>query len=112
MGRCFDLSGAQAIREVISQCEQLNTTTENCTQTCSEAIASAKESLGCCLHALLTGSDHLDSEQKEERSKATGYYPLESGTDSPSKLSLNLLQDLNLNNRRCSTAAESQNIAC
>lgn len=65
MGRCFDLSGAQAIREVISQCEQLNTTTENCTQTCSEAIASAKESLGCCLHALLTGSDHQQLLQTE-----------------------------------------------
>ena len=65
MGRCFDLSGAQAIREVISQCEQLNTSIENCTQTCSEAIASAKESMGCCLPALLTGSDHQHLLQAE-----------------------------------------------
>ena len=56
--RCFSLSGHHAIREVISECQHLNTTVENCTLGCAEAIDNATASMGCCLNALLSGSEH------------------------------------------------------
>ena len=51
----------------------------------------------------------IHHEEKEQCSKATGHHPLEDINYPLARVSLNLLQDLNLNNRRCSTAAESQN---
>ena len=56
--RCFSLSGHHSIREVISECQHLNTTVENCTLGCAKAIDNATASVGCCLNALLSGSEH------------------------------------------------------
>jgi len=53
----------------------------------------------------------INHEEEEQCSKATGHHPLEDINYLLARTLLNLLQDLNLNNGRCSTAAESQNVA-
>lgn len=60
--RCFSLSGHATIAELIEECGHYNSshtsTGDNCTSTCSDAMAEATTSLGCCLPALLAGSSH------------------------------------------------------
>jgi len=53
----------------------------------------------------------INHEEEEQCSKAAGHHPLEDINYTLVRGFLNLLQDLNLNNGRCSTAAESQNVA-
>ena len=60
-----------------------------------------------CTMTVLT----INHEEEEECSKATGHHPLEDINYTLVRVFFNLLQHLNLNNGRCSTAAESQNVA-
>jgi len=53
----------------------------------------------------------INHKEEEQCSKAAGHHPLEDINYTMVRGSFNLLQDLNLNNGRCSTAAESQNVA-